>query len=129
MGKLKQLKKKQKAREGKKPPVDLLTPEQKVIKRREQSETLKQKIIEKFGLPVMNEIKEFLFALDAWVITGEASEGTCWIPKALNDLDWKLYSQIDKYPEIWFRAPKEFTEDDSDSETDDETDKKNNVRI
>jgi hypothetical protein len=111
MPRVKQQKIKRKHRDKSKPPVDLLTPEQKVSKRREQAEALKQQLAEKVGLPIFKEIKEFILALETWVITGEETEGTCWIPAILRDLEWKFHPIVERYPEIWLRIPKEFDED------------------
>lgn len=68
-----------------------------------QAEAIRKQIQDNVG-NIFHEIPDFEKDLREWVVTSEPKEGTCWVPMAGRTMEWKLHSDIRKYPQVWFRA-------------------------
>ena len=88
-----------------KPPPTLSDRELEMLKmaRLEQASVLKSRLTKNLGA-AMGETKLIIQQLDNWVVLGEEISGSELLPSLGRNLEWKFYSRIEKYPEVWVRG-------------------------
>ena len=67
-----------------------------------QASAIREQIRKNLG-DIFDEIKMFDTSLSKWTATGKESQGKCEIPTLNKEMEWRLHSDIRKYPEVWFR--------------------------
>jgi len=67
-----------------------------------QASALRKQIEDKLG-DIFSEISPFERSLSEWASTGMNKHGTCEVPRLQKIMEWQFHSNINKYPEVWFR--------------------------
>lgn len=67
-----------------------------------QASALRKQIQDKLG-DIFSEISPFEISLSEWTTTGLNKNGTCEVSRLQKIMEWKFHSNINKYPEVWFR--------------------------
>lgn len=67
-----------------------------------QANAIREQIRKNLG-DIFNEISSFELTLASWASTGKSAQGKCEIPSLEKELEWRLHSDILKYPEVWVR--------------------------
>jgi hypothetical protein len=67
-----------------------------------QANALRKQIKDNLG-DIFSEISPFEDHLSKWASTGRDLQGSCEIPRLEKIMEWRLHSNISKYPEVWFK--------------------------
>jgi hypothetical protein len=67
-----------------------------------QANAIRKQIKDNLG-DIFSEISPFEISLSEWTSKGIDKHGTCEVSRLGKIMEWKLHSDVNKYPEVWFR--------------------------